>query len=79
MANKTEQKKWVLQMAKNIHVDRGIPLEVVDSDDGVRFKLLGRFISPMFNKWHGGIDGAEQFLNGFTEALDYMKNEGGRS
>ena len=75
MANKTKQKEWVLQMVKNIHVDHVIPLEVDNSDsaEGMRFKLRGRFISPRFSEWHGGLDGAEQFLNGFTEALDYMK------
>lgn len=79
MANKTKQKEWIIQMVKNIHFDHVIPLEIDDSTEGMRFRLHGRFISPRFSKWHGGLDGAEQFLNGFTEALDYMKNEGGRS
>ena len=69
--NKQEQRQWVEQMIKNIRHDYDVPLVVDTSAEGMRFQLDGRYIGPRFSKWHGGLDGAEQFLNGFIAALDF--------
>ncbi len=69
-----EQRRWVEQMIKNIRHDYGVPLVVDTSAEGMRFQLDGRYIGPRFSKWHGGLNGAEQFLNGFIAAMDFQSS-----